>query len=49
MVTMRMGIRKFQIIGGLCAVVLACCALGVAQDVRYNFMPGTNFSNFHTL
>jgi len=45
---MRTGMRKFQIIGGLGAVVIACSALGVAQDVHYNFMPGTNFSNFHT-
>jgi len=30
-------------------VALLCCyALGVAQNVHYNFMPGTNFSNFHT-
>jgi hypothetical protein len=48
MVSMRTSMRHFQIIGGLGAVVLACSALGVAQDVHYNFMPGTNFSNFHT-
>jgi hypothetical protein len=48
MVSMRTSMRHFQIIGELGAVVLACSALGVAQDVHYNFMPGTNFSNFHT-
>jgi hypothetical protein len=32
------------------AVALLILTAGsvAAQDVRYNFMPGTNFSNFHT-
>ena len=32
-------------------LVALCCLLSsaaLAQDVTYNFMPGTNFSNYHT-
>jgi hypothetical protein len=32
----------------LCAAVLLSCVSGLAQDVKYNYMPGTNFSNYHT-
>jgi hypothetical protein len=32
----------------LCAAMLLSCASGLAQDVKYNYMPGTNFSNYHT-
>src|SRR5271154_4812123 len=32
----------------LCLALLACCGLGLAQDVRYNAMPGTNFAKYHT-
>ena len=32
----------------LWAAVLLSCASGLAQDVKYNYMPGTNFSNYHT-
>jgi Domain of unknown function (DUF4136) len=28
--------------------LLCCCGLGLAQDTTFNFMPGTNFSQFHT-
>jgi hypothetical protein len=28
--------------------LLACSALGLAQDVKYNAMPGTNFAKYHT-
>jgi len=24
------------------------CGIGLAQDVKYNFMPGTDFSKYHT-
>jgi Domain of unknown function (DUF4136) len=48
MVSIRTGIGKLQIIGGLCATLLCCYALGVAQNVHSNYMPGTNFANFHT-
>jgi uncharacterized protein DUF4136 len=37
-----------QIIGGLCVALLFCSGLGLAQDVRYNSMPGTNFAKYHT-
>ena len=32
----------------LFAALLYCCAIGSAQDVRYNAMPGTNFAKYHT-
>jgi hypothetical protein len=30
------------------AVTFLICGSMVAQDVKYNFMPGTNFSKYHT-
>lgn len=33
---------------GLCAALLYCSGLGLAQDVKYNSMPGTNFAKYHT-
>lgn len=38
----------FQIIVSVCAALLFCSALGLAQDVKYNSMPGTDFSKYHT-
>lgn len=32
----------------LCTALLSCSLLGSAQNVRYNFMPGTDFSKYHT-
>lgn len=32
----------------LCAVLLTLSAVGSAQKIRYNFLPGTNFSQFKT-
>jgi hypothetical protein len=32
----------------LLAFALLACTTVIAQDVRYNFMPGTDFSKFHT-
>jgi hypothetical protein len=32
----------------LLAGILAACAVTKAQDVHYNFMPGTDFSKYHT-
>jgi hypothetical protein len=29
-------------------LILFCCAWGLAQDVRYNFVPGTDFSKYKT-
>ena len=34
--------------GVLLAGILTACAVIKAQDVRYNFMPGTDFSKYHT-
>jgi hypothetical protein len=28
--------------------VLLACSIAVAQDVKYNFMPGTDFAKYHT-
>jgi hypothetical protein len=33
---------------GICIGLFTCCSLSVAQDVKYNYMPGTNFSKYHT-
>ncbi|MBP1602696.1 MAG: hypothetical protein H6Q06_2847, partial [Acidobacteria bacterium] len=38
----------FRMIAGLCAIMFACAALAVAQDVRYNYLPGTDFSRYKT-
>jgi hypothetical protein len=40
--------KSIQIVAGLCAGLLGCCGLGIAQNVYYNSMPGTNFAKFHT-
>ena len=32
----------------ICLASLFFCALGLAQDVTYNSLPGTNFASFHT-
>src|SRR5271165_6665832 len=32
----------------LCFALLFFCSLGLAQDVTWNALPGTNFSGFHT-
>jgi len=32
----------------LLAIALMACAAAPAQDVHYNFMPGTDFSKFHS-
>ena len=31
-----------------CSAMLCCSLPSVAQQVKYNFMPGTDFSKFHT-
>jgi hypothetical protein len=35
-------------IGMTLAVALLACGVARAQDVRYNYMPGTDFSKYHT-
>jgi hypothetical protein len=37
-----------QVALGLCVALLFCCGLGLAQSTTFNFMPGTNFAQFHT-
>jgi hypothetical protein len=32
----------------ICLAPLFFCVLGLAQDVTYNALPGTNFASFHT-
>ncbi len=32
----------------LCAMLVCASGLGLAQDVKYNFVPGTDFSKFKT-
>ena len=44
---MLSGSHKRLVSVGL-GVALALCGVAAAQDVTTNFMPGTNFSNFHT-
>ena len=43
--TNRTGI---QTAAWLCVSLLYSCGIGLAQDVRYNSMPGTNFAKYHT-
>ncbi len=43
-----MNIGRTKTAVGLCAALLYCCGLGLAQDVKYNAMPGTNFAKYHT-
>ena len=40
--------KSVLVVAGLVVALLCCCGLGLAQNVTYNFMPGTNFSQFHT-
>jgi hypothetical protein len=35
-------------IGAVLAFVLWACSTTAGQDVRYNFMPGTDFAKYHT-
>ncbi len=37
----------FQAGAGL-VLIMFCCALALAQDVRYNYLPGTDFSKYKT-
>src|SRR5690349_1627778 len=38
----------FQTAIALCAVLLCCGGIARAQDVRYNYVPGTNFAKYKT-
>jgi Domain of unknown function (DUF4136) len=44
---LRQDFRPFNL-ALLAALCLLATATAVAQDVKYNFMPGTDFSKFHT-
>jgi len=43
---MRRGYKQFQL--ALVGMVVMLTGTLAAQDVKYNFMPGTDFSKFHT-
>jgi hypothetical protein len=34
-------------IGAALGIALLTCGVSIAQDVKYNFMPGTDFSKYH--
>ena len=44
----RVGPISLLKIGMAPAVALMACIVTTGQDVRYNFMPGTDFSKYHT-
>ena len=46
---MRIRINKnVSYTAAICVAPLFFCALGLAQDVTYNALPGTDFASFHT-
>lgn len=40
--------RTFRIYPTILGIALLICIAAIAQDVKYNFMPGTNFAKYHT-
>jgi len=40
--------KSVQIVAGVCLSLLCFCGPVLAQSTTYNFMPGTNFAQFHT-
>jgi len=40
--------RSFRIVPTLFGIAFLACAVAMAQDVRYNSMPGTDFTKYHT-
>lgn len=40
--------RSIRIVPTLLGIAFFTCAVAVAQDVKYNSMPGTDFSKYHT-
>jgi len=40
--------HTFQLIAVVIGLILATATGAAAQDVTYNFMPGTDFSKYHT-
>ncbi|HVM74484.1 MAG TPA: DUF4136 domain-containing protein [Candidatus Saccharimonadales bacterium] len=45
---MKLTIKTATVCVAVSILVLLCASHAVAQDVRYNFMPGTDFSKYHT-
>lgn len=41
-------IRKAGVAIGIAVAVTLTASVALAQDVKYNFMPGTDFSKYHT-
>src|SRR5271169_2233148 len=40
--------RSIRSLSTVVGIALITCAVAIAQDVKYNSMPGTDFSKFHT-
>ena len=40
--------RQISAIVAACCALLLCCADAAAQDVRYNYLPGTDFTKYQT-
>ena len=40
--------RKIRIVLIMLGIALLTCGVAIAQDVKYNSMPGTDFSKYHT-
>jgi Domain of unknown function (DUF4136) len=40
--------RNLRIVGTILGTALLTCVMALAQDVKYNFMPGTDFSKYHS-
>jgi len=40
--------RKIRIVLIMLGIALLACGVAIAQDVKYNSMPGTDFSKYHT-
>jgi hypothetical protein len=40
--------RSIRIVPALFGIAFLTCAVAMAQDVKFNFMPGTDFSKYHT-
>jgi hypothetical protein len=44
----RINQNATHVAAGFCLALFFFCSIGLAQDVTYNALPGTNFANFHT-
>ncbi|HEY6292642.1 MAG TPA: DUF4136 domain-containing protein [Terriglobia bacterium] len=45
---MKINLSSRRIALALCLAIFLGSGIGLAQDVHYNSMPGTNFASFHT-